>query len=63
MSRLQESETETSNDDEAPEISMWEAIVWLSILTVWIAVLSEYLVDAIEVIYLPVTISSPLLHD
>ncbi|XP_021273686.1 vacuolar cation/proton exchanger 3-like isoform X1 [Herrania umbratica] len=43
-----ESETEISDDDEAPEISMWEAIVWLSILTVWIAVLSEYLVDAIE---------------
>ncbi|WRX09526.1 Sodium/calcium exchanger membrane region - like 1 [Theobroma cacao] len=43
-----ESETEISEDDEAPEISMWEAIVWLSILTVWIAVLSEYLVDAIE---------------
>ncbi|XP_022771627.1 vacuolar cation/proton exchanger 3-like isoform X2 [Durio zibethinus] len=43
-----ESKTETSDDDEAPEISMWEAIVWLSILTTWIAVLSEYLVDAIE---------------
>ncbi|PON88012.1 Calcium/proton exchanger CAX [Trema orientale] len=39
----------TSNDDEeAPEISKWESIVWLSILTAWISVLSEYLVDAIE---------------
>ncbi|XWS75934.1 hypothetical protein CRYUN_Cryun01aG0134200 [Craigia yunnanensis] len=48
VSDNEESETETSDDDEAPEISMWEAIVWLSILTVWIAVVSEYLVDAIE---------------
>ncbi|PON32532.1 Calcium/proton exchanger CAX [Parasponia andersonii] len=39
----------TSDDDEeAPEISKWESIVWLSILTAWISVLSEYLVDAIE---------------
>ncbi|XWS47273.1 hypothetical protein CRYUN_Cryun14cG0138300 [Craigia yunnanensis] len=45
---MEEREIATSDDDEAPEISMWEAIVWLSILTAWIAVLSEYLVDAIE---------------
>ncbi|XWS36659.1 hypothetical protein CRYUN_Cryun20dG0104300 [Craigia yunnanensis] len=44
----EESGIATSDDDEAPEISMWEAIIWLSILTAWIAVLSEYLVDAIE---------------
>ena len=37
------------DDEEAPEISKWESIVWLSILTAWISVLSEYLVDAIEV--------------
>ncbi|KAK9289617.1 hypothetical protein L1049_007774 [Liquidambar formosana] len=44
-----ESQPEGSTDDEeAPEISKWEAIVWLSILTAWISVLSEYLVDAIE---------------
>ncbi|XP_015880832.2 vacuolar cation/proton exchanger 5-like isoform X1 [Ziziphus jujuba] len=36
------------DDDEAPEISKWEAIIWLSILTAWISILSEYLVDAIE---------------
>ncbi|XP_042435846.1 vacuolar cation/proton exchanger 3-like isoform X1 [Zingiber officinale] len=35
-------------EDEAPEISKWEAIIWLGILTVWISVLSDYLVDAIE---------------
>ncbi|CAA6664562.1 unnamed protein product [Spirodela intermedia] len=42
----------TTNDDpcedEEPEISLWEAIVWLAILTVWISVLSGYLVDAIQ---------------
>ncbi|TYK01087.1 vacuolar cation/proton exchanger 3-like isoform X1 [Cucumis melo var. makuwa] len=38
----------SSDDEEAPEISMWESIVWLSILTIWISVLSEYLVNAIE---------------
>ncbi|XVF03650.1 hypothetical protein REPUB_Repub05bG0011400 [Reevesia pubescens] len=36
----EEDETETSDDDEAPEIFVWEAIVWLSILTACIAVLS-----------------------
>lgn len=41
---------EALDDDEAPEISKWESIIWLLIMTVWISVLSEYLVDAIEVI-------------
>lgn len=39
---------EGSDDDEGPEISKWESVIWLSILTAWIAILSEYLVDAIE---------------
>ncbi|KAL1189472.1 Vacuolar cation/proton exchanger 5 [Cardamine amara subsp. amara] len=39
---------ETSDDDEDPEISKWEAIIWLSILTAWVSLLSGYLVDAIE---------------
>jgi len=38
----------TSDDEEAPEISKWESIIWLSILTAWISILSEYLVEAIE---------------
>lgn len=38
------------DEDEAPEISKWESIIWLTILTLWISVLSEYLVNAIEVI-------------
>ncbi|ESQ48688.1 hypothetical protein EUTSA_v10020742mg [Eutrema salsugineum] len=39
---------ETSAEDEDPEISKWEAIIWLSILTAWVSLLSGYLVDAIE---------------
>ncbi|URD92976.1 Vacuolar cation proton exchanger [Musa troglodytarum] len=37
-----------TDDDEEPEISKWEAIIWLAILTGWISVLSDYLVDAIQ---------------
>ncbi|KAL0719544.1 hypothetical protein Bca4012_068868 [Brassica carinata] len=39
---------ETSDEDEDPEISKWESIIWLSILTAWVSLLSGYLVDAIE---------------
>nr|AFD32369.1 CAX2 transporter [Sedum alfredii] len=35
-------------EDEAPEITKWESIIWLFILTAWISILSEYLVDTIE---------------
>ncbi|XP_052734619.1 vacuolar cation/proton exchanger 5 isoform X3 [Vigna angularis] len=37
-----------SNDDESPDISKWESIIWLSVMTAWISILSEYLVGAIE---------------
>ncbi|KAJ6792721.1 vacuolar cation/proton exchanger 3-like isoform X1 [Iris pallida] len=37
-----------SGEEEVPEVTLWEAIVWLAVLTIWISVLSEYLVDAIE---------------
>lgn len=40
---------EDSGDEEAPEITQWETIGWLAILTLWISILSGYLVDAIEV--------------
>ncbi|KAL1332662.1 hypothetical protein HN51_061442 [Arachis hypogaea] len=46
-----EEERETgdnSTDDESPEISKWESIIWLSVMTAWISILSEYLVGAIE---------------
>ncbi|XP_043818188.1 vacuolar cation/proton exchanger 5 isoform X5 [Manihot esculenta] len=44
----EESQNWNADDDESPEISKWEAIIWLFLLTVWISVLSEYVVDAIE---------------
>lgn len=40
---------EDSDEDEAPEITQWEASAWLAILTLWISILSGYLVDAIQV--------------
>ncbi|CAH2080461.1 unnamed protein product [Thlaspi arvense] len=39
---------EDSDEEEAPEITQWEAIGWLAILTLWVSVLSGYLVNAIE---------------
>lgn len=39
---------EDSVEDERPVISRWESIAWLAILTLWISVLSGYLVDAIQ---------------
>ncbi|WOL13827.1 vacuolar cation/proton exchanger 3-like isoform X1 [Canna indica] len=43
-----QNEGSTDDDDEVPEISKWEAITWLAILTAWISLLSDYLVDAIQ---------------
>ncbi|RAL42658.1 hypothetical protein DM860_009165 [Cuscuta australis] len=43
-----ENNSEEFDEEEAPEITQWEAIWWLAILTIWISVLSGYLVDAIE---------------
>lgn len=46
-----ESQTDgCSDEEEAPEMSKCESVVWLAILTLCISVLSEYLVNAIEVI-------------
>ncbi|KAK4802269.1 hypothetical protein SAY86_000472 [Trapa natans] len=39
---------EDSEDEEASEITQWEAIGWLAILTLWVSILSGYLVDAIQ---------------
>ncbi|KAF3772721.1 Vacuolar cation/proton exchanger 5 [Nymphaea thermarum] len=41
-------EVSIAEDEEVPEISLWAAICWLAILTVWISILSGYLVDAIQ---------------
>ncbi|XP_049404019.1 vacuolar cation/proton exchanger 3-like isoform X1 [Solanum stenotomum] len=38
----------SADDEETPEISKWWSMLWLSVMTLWIAVLSEYLVNTIE---------------
>lgn len=43
---------EESEEDDVPEITSSEALIWLGILTLWVSFLSGYLVDAIEVILL-----------
>lgn len=40
--------SENSDEEEELELTQSEAIIWLAILTVWVSVLSGYLVDAIE---------------
>lgn len=40
--------TDDADEEEAPDITQWEAIVWLAILTLWVSLLSGYLVDAIQ---------------
>ncbi|KAL3821335.1 hypothetical protein ACJIZ3_007240 [Penstemon smallii] len=45
----EESPTDRSSDDEeVPDMSKWESVIWLFILTALISVLSGYLVNAIE---------------
>ncbi|EEF27240.1 hypothetical protein RCOM_2032310, partial [Ricinus communis] len=43
-----EDEQQDPDEEEVPEITQWEAIGWLAILTLWISILSGYLVDAIQ---------------
>ncbi|KAG8043763.1 hypothetical protein GUJ93_ZPchr0458g22342 [Zizania palustris] len=40
---------DAAEEDEDAEIGMWESIIWLAVLTIWVSILSEYLVNAIEV--------------
>nr|WMS59629.1 CAX3 [Impatiens uliginosa] len=42
------SNVESSEEEEVPEITQLESMVWLGILTLWISLLSGYLVDAIQ---------------
>ncbi|EXC37566.1 Vacuolar cation/proton exchanger 2 [Morus notabilis] len=44
----EEENHENSEEEEAPELTLWEAIGWLAILTVWVSILSGYLVNAIQ---------------
>jgi len=39
---------DATEEEEEAEIGMWEAVTWLAVLTLWVSVLSEYLVNAIE---------------
>ncbi|CAK9144711.1 unnamed protein product [Ilex paraguariensis] len=43
-----ENNAEDFDEEEASEITQLEAVVWLAILTLWISVLSGYLVDALQ---------------
>jgi Ca2+:H+ antiporter len=52
MNKQDVGDQEAVEEEEEPEITQWEAIGWLAILTIWISILSGYLVDAIEVNYL-----------
>ncbi|EPS66697.1 hypothetical protein M569_08080, partial [Genlisea aurea] len=45
---VENNDTSSSDEDEVPEITNWEAIGWLAVLTIWISILSGYLVDAIQ---------------
>ncbi|XP_042054846.1 vacuolar cation/proton exchanger 2-like [Salvia splendens] len=51
-------DNDEADDDEVPEINPWEAIGWLAMLTLWISLLSGYLVDAIQDITIGVAIGS-----
>ncbi len=47
---MQEGEgNEADSESDECILSFWGSIAWLAILTVFISILSEYLVDAIEV--------------
>nr|XP_010937220.1 vacuolar cation/proton exchanger 2 isoform X2 [Elaeis guineensis] len=39
---------EDVDEEDVPEITLWEAVSWLAVLTIWISILSGYLVDAIQ---------------
>lgn len=64
-SKVRETDEQDCDEDEEPEITKWEAIGWLAVLTVWISVLSGFLVDAImgasESMNIPVAFISVIL--
>lgn len=57
ISYLPQQEEEATEEEDEKEITQWEAIWWLFILTIWISVLSGYLVDAIQVLKSLLTIT------
>jgi Ca2+:H+ antiporter len=46
----QQEEEAAEEEEDEKEITQCEAICWLFILTIWISILSGYLVDAIQVL-------------
>ncbi|ONL98742.1 vacuolar cation/proton exchanger 2 isoform X1 [Zea mays] len=64
-SPIGDEEEATEEDEDEKEITQWEAICWLFMLTIWISILSGYLVDAIqgasESLNLPVAFISVIL--
>jgi calcium/proton exchanger cax len=47
-SPIGEEEETTEDEEDEKEITQGEAIAWLFVLTIWISILSGYLVDAIQ---------------
>ncbi|KMZ75236.1 Vacuolar cation/proton exchanger 2 [Zostera marina] len=43
-----EHDSDGTEEEEAPLITQWEAIIWLSLLTILVSILSGFLVDAIQ---------------
>nr|KAJ0188793.1 hypothetical protein LSAT_V11C900506400 [Lactuca sativa] len=43
-----EDNSDDDDDEESPNISKYECVIWLNILTLFISILSEYLVNSIE---------------
>jgi len=39
---------EPEEEEEEPEIGLWESVAWLALITLWVSILSEYLVNAIQ---------------
>ncbi|KAM0029209.1 putative calcium/proton exchanger, sodium/calcium exchanger membrane region [Helianthus debilis subsp. tardiflorus] len=44
----EDSPTASSDNEESADITKWESIMWLGVLTLFISILSDYLVNAIE---------------
>ena len=41
-------EDDEEDDDEEPQLGLWGGIVWLAVITTFIGLLSDYLVDTLE---------------
>lgn len=48
MAQVEEGEGGGSEEEEERVLGLWGSLAWLAIMTVFIALLSSYLVEAIE---------------